>query len=80
MNPEFIKKNPTLASIVLFIFLFVIIVSSKPTFLYKADGSLRPFGIGMKSKTIFPIWLMSIVLGILCYLFILYYLHLPPLF
>ena len=45
----------------------------KPKFLYKNDGSIREFGIGTKNKTILPIWLLSIVLGILCYLFVIYY-------
>ena len=80
MNPEFIKKNPTLASIVLFLILFFIIVSTKPAFLYLPDGSIRPFGIGYRNKTIFPIWLLSLVLGILCYVFIMYYLYIPRLF
>ena len=79
MNPEFIKKNPAFTSLILFIVIFGIIVSSKPSFLYKSDGSLRPFGIGTRNKTIFPVWLLSLVLGILCYLFVLYYLYLPPL-
>jgi hypothetical protein len=69
----FIAKNPILVSIVLFIVLFGTIQLGKPAFLYNSDGSVREFGIGYKNKTIFPIWLLSIVLGILCYLFILYY-------
>jgi hypothetical protein len=45
----------------------------KPGFLYKNDGSLREFGIGYKNKTILPLWLLSIVLGILLYTMVLYY-------
>jgi len=40
-------------------------------------GSLRTFGLGHRRKTILPIWLLSIILGILSYLFILYYITLP---
>jgi len=53
--------------------IFSIIQIMKPTFLYNNDGSLREFGIGYKNKTIFPVWLLSIVLGILCYLSVKYY-------
>lgn len=45
----------------------------KPSFLYNTDGSIREFGIGYKNKTILPIWLLSIILGILCYVIILFY-------
>ena len=46
---------------------------AKPKFLFNRDGSLRVFGIGYRNKTIFPIWLLSMILGILCYLYVTYY-------
>ena len=73
MYNRFIRENINLTSIVLFIVIFSIIQSIKPQFLYNKDGSLREFGIGYKNKTIFPVWLLSIVLGILCYLSVKYY-------
>jgi hypothetical protein len=77
MNRNFIKDNITLVSIIIFVFLFGIIQMIKPSFLYNNDGSIREFGVGYKSKTILPIWLLSIILGILSYLFVLYYLAYP---
>ena len=79
MYRAFISKNPTLVAIVLFLVLFTTIQLGKPSFLYNADGSIRQFGIGYRNKTILPVWLLSIVLGILCYLFVLYYLAHPRL-
>lgn len=73
MYSAFIQKNSILMSILLFLFLFGIIQLMKPSFLYNSDGSIREFGIGYKNKTILPIWLLSIILGILCYLMILFY-------
>ena len=73
MYKEFIAKNPTLVAIILFLVIFMTIQLGRPSWLYNNDGSIREFGIGYRNKTIFPIWLLSIVLGILCYLFILYY-------
>lgn len=73
MYRRFIKQNIILVSIVLFIIIFGFIQMIKPGFLYNKDGSLREFGIGYRNKTIFPIWLLSLVLGILCYLGVLYY-------
>lgn len=75
-----IQENMTLVSIVLFLVIFTIIQWFKPAFLYNSDGSIREFGIGYKNKTILPIWLLSLLLGILCYLFVLYYLVYPRLY
>jgi len=79
MNP-FIQNNPLLTSIVLFLIFFIMVQMIQPSFLYDTDGSIREFGIGYKRKTIFPLWLFSIVLGILCYLFVCYYIYSPRLF
>ena len=73
MYKNFIKENITFVCIVIFVVLFGIIQLIKPAFLYKKDGSPRDFGIGYKNKTILPIWLLSIVLGIFSYLVVLYY-------
>lgn len=63
----------TLVSIILFIIIFGFIQIMKPSCFYNKDGSIREFGIGYKNKTILPIWLLSIVLGIVCYLTVMYY-------
>ena len=77
MLRQFIRNNITLVAIVFFIILFGLVQLCKPAFLYNKDGSIRPFGIGYKNKTIVPIWLFSIILGIFSYLFVLYYLAYP---
>jgi len=74
MTRTYIRKNITLVSIILFLIIFISVIFTKPNCFYKKDGSLREFGIGYKNKTIFPLWLFSIVLGILIYLSVLYYL------
>lgn len=68
------RENALFVAITIFITLFVAINYFKPLFLYNKDGSIREFGIGYKNKTILPIWLFSIVLGILSYIGIMYYL------
>jgi len=77
MLRAFAKNNTTLSAILLFLIVFGIIQLSHPAFLYNQDGSIREFGVGYKNKTILPIWLLSILLGILSYLFVLYYLTYP---
>lgn len=80
MYRNFIRDNVTLVSIILFITIFSMIQLSKPAFLYNTDGSIREFGVGYKNKTILPIWLLSIVLGIICYLIVMYYIAHPKFF
>ena len=77
MLRQFIRTNVTLVSIIIFITIFTLIQYYKPPFFYNTDGSIRSFGVGYKNKTILPIWLFSIILGILSYLFVLYYLAYP---
>ena len=80
MYRNFIRDNVTLVSVILFITIFSMIQLSKPSFLYNSDGSIREFGVGYKNKTILPIWLLSIVLGIVCYLIVVYYIANPKFF
>ena len=76
----YIANNHLLISIILFIVLYSTIHYGMPDFLYNKDGSLRQFGVGYTNKTIFPGWIMAIVLGLLCYLFILYYIKFYSIF
>ena len=77
MNKNYIRENITLISIILFVIMFGLIIMIKPAFLYNKDGSIREFGIGYKNKTILPIWLLSLILGIISYLFVMFYLASP---
>jgi len=78
MNQQnIIKKNITSVSIILFVTIFYIVQYFQPSIIYNDDGSLRDFGIGTKKKTVLPIWLVSLILAIFSYLFVLYYLKFP---
>lgn len=79
MLRTFIRNNITLTAIILFIIIFAVVHIMRPACLYKRDGSIREFGVGTKNKTIMPVWLFSIILGILSYLFVLYYIAYPRL-
>jgi hypothetical protein len=75
MYKNYIRENKTLIAIILFIIIFGSIQIIKPSCFYNKDGSIREFGIGYKNKTILPVWLLSLILGILCYLAVLYYIN-----
>lgn len=74
LNKKFVKNNRVVISIILFLVLFSIVHYIKPGFLYTKEGGFRNFGVGYRNKTVIPIWLVSIILGILCYLAVSYYL------
>ncbi len=80
MNRAYIRENATLFAIILFLIMFGSIQMMKPACLYNKDGSIREFGVGYRNKTILPIWLLSLILGILSYLFVMYYIAYPRLF
>ena len=73
----FVKKNKASISIIIFMILFFSIHEFKPPIFYNKDGSLRQFGLGTKKKTVIPIWFLTLILAIFCYLFVLYYLAIP---
>ena len=75
MYRTYIRENIILVSVVLFIVIFGIIQMIRPACLYNKNGSMREFGIGYKNKTILPVWLLSLILGIVCYLAVLYYVN-----
>ena len=77
MLRQFTRNNVTLIAIIIFFIIFVPLQWIKPAFLYNKDGSIREFGIGYKNKTIVPLWLFSIILGIFSYLCVLYYITYP---
>jgi len=64
---EFVRSHTTSSAILLFSVMFVLVQVIKPSFLYNSDGSLRAFGIGTKNKTVVPMWLVAIILGIMSY-------------
>jgi hypothetical protein len=73
---SYIRQNITSVSILIFTIIFIVIQFAEPNFLYN-KGKLRQFGIGTKQKTILPIWLLSMILAIFSYLFVMYYLTYP---
>lgn len=75
MLRQFILNNKMLVSLVLFLILFAIVLTYKPTLMFDKNGKPREFGIGYKNKTILPFWLMVIILAIVSYFCILYYIN-----
>ena len=60
-------KRRLVSAIVLFLALFSLFHWIKPGFAYNDLGGFRPFGLGYKNKTIFPVWVVVIILAIFSY-------------
>ncbi len=73
MIRQFIQRNIPGTAIVVFMIVFILTQVSKPSIFYNLDGSLRMFGVGYRNKTILPVWLVSIFIGILSYISVMYY-------
>lgn len=69
---HFVRNNRLIVAISLFIIMFSFIHFSKPGMIYNEEGGFRPFGVGYRHKTVFPIWIIAIVLAILSYLAVQY--------
>ena len=64
-------------SITLFISLYLIVVITKPGFIYDhRRNCLRQFGIGYRNTTVITLWLASILLAIFSYFMVIYVYHL----
>ena len=73
----YVRSNILTVSLLLFIVIYFSINIIKPNFLYDKDSTLRDFGIGYRKKTVLPISIISIILAILSYFFVLYYITIP---
>lgn len=61
----------------IYLILYILINILKPNLIFDNEkNTLRPFGVGYKHTTIFPLWLVSILLGIFSYFLIIYLNHL----
>lgn len=74
---RYIRIHKVSSAVIMFLILMGIIHWIKPACIYNHSGGFRPFGIGYHHKTVFPIWLVSIILGLLCYLAVLVLLSIP---
>ena len=66
-----IRRQKLVASIILFLILFTLFHLWKPGFAYNEAGGFRHFGVGYRNKTIFPVWVVAIILAIFSYTVIL---------
>lgn len=77
MSIGLVRRHSVSAAILLFVMAFMACAAMKPAFLYNRDGSLREFGLAQSRKTVFPAWLLAIVLAIACFFAVQQYVSIP---
>jgi len=60
-------RYPLEVSIIIYIIVIIIIWTIKPRFLFDEKGNFKKFGVGQHKKTMFPVWLFLVLLGIVIY-------------
>lgn len=66
---EIIHTCPIKSSIIIYLLIIIIILILKPKTLFDNNGNSKQFGIGLKNKTILPIWLVFLLIAIFSYYF-----------
>ena len=64
-----IHQSPVKSAIILYLLIVIIILILKPKTLFDSKGNSKQFGIGREDKTIFPVWLLFLLIAIICYYF-----------
>ena len=75
IDKAILYKNRLLISITIFILLLLFINWIKPNFVYNNDGTFIQLGIGYTNRTIFPIWLVVILLALFVYISVMYFIY-----
>jgi hypothetical protein len=74
---RYMRFHKVSSAIIVYLIFICIIHKIKPSAIYTSDGGFRQFGVGYRNKTVIPMYVVSIILGILCYLAVLFILSIP---
>ena len=66
------RSKPLIFALAVFMVLYALFIYVSPSFAFDRSKRARPFGIGIKNRTVTPVWLIVIVLSILSYLAVIY--------
>jgi hypothetical protein len=74
LNRTIIKKYILQLSVFITSLLILTIYFVKPNIIFNRDGTYKQFGLGNKSKTVFPMWYSVIMVSVAVYCAIRFYL------
>jgi hypothetical protein len=67
-----IRKNPKLWMVAIYLFLVAGFLYLKPGVAFGEQGRIRPFGVGKRESTVFPVWFWMFVFAVASYLGVVY--------
>lgn len=67
-----LRKNPKLWMIAIYLFMVAGFLYIKPAVAFGEQGRIRPFGVGNKESTIFPVWWWMFIFAVASYLLVVY--------
>lgn len=70
-----VKQQRIGVAIIIYLAIMFSLIYTKPSFLFNDDESIKPFGLGYQTKSVLSLPIISILVGILSYMFVLYYLN-----
>jgi len=65
---ELLRKNPKLWMIAFYLFFVARFLYVRPSLAFGEKGRVRPFGVGKKESTVFPVWWWMFAFAVLSYL------------
>jgi hypothetical protein len=67
-----LRKNPKLWMVAIYLFLVAGFLYLKPSVAFGEQGRIRPFGVGKRESTVFPVWFWMFVFAVTSYLGVVY--------
>ena len=72
---EIFRKNPKLWMVAIYLFLVAGFLYIRPGVAFGEKGRIRPFGVGKKDATVFPVWWWMFVFAVVSYMTVVYVLN-----
>ncbi len=69
---EATRTHPLIVSIGLFFILYIAYCKASPSFSFDKNGRAKQFGIGIRNRTVTPVWIVAILIAISSYLVVLH--------
>ena len=70
-----LRKNPKLWMVAIYLFMVAGFLYIKPSVAFGEQGRVRPFGVGKRDATVFPVWFWMFVFAVTSYLGVVYTLY-----
>jgi hypothetical protein len=65
---EMFRKSPKLWMLAIYFFLVSAFLYMRPSVAFGLEGKIRPFGVGKRESTVFPVWWWMFVFAVISYM------------